>query len=71
MLGVMSSISQEKLLSLLESYVKHEIEFLYLPVDKTTDCTLGYGYVSLVNCASVLKLYNAVGVCAVLERRCI
>ena len=58
--NIPNSISQEKLLAILETYVRFEIEFLYLPLDKTTSCNLGYGYVSLVNSASVLKLYNAV-----------
>lgn len=57
--NIPNSISQEKLLAILETYVRFEIEFLYLPLDKTTSCNLGYGYVSLVNSASVLKLYNA------------
>ena len=59
--NIPNSISQEELLSILETYVQGEIEFLYLPIDKVTSCNLGYGYVSLLNCSSVLKLYNAVG----------
>lgn len=58
--NIPNSFTQDKLLSILEAYVKYEIEFFYLPLDKTTGCNLGYGYVSLVNHHSVLKLYNAV-----------
>ena len=65
--NIPNSISQEKLLAILETYVRFEIEFLYLPLDKTTSCNLGYGYVSLVNSASVLKLYNAVAKRALLN----
>lgn len=65
--NIPNSISQEKLLAILETYVRFEIEFLYLPLDKTTSCNLGYGYVSLVNSASVLKLYNAVAMGALLN----
>ena len=69
--NIPNSISQEELLSILEMYVQGEIEFLYLPIDKVTSCNLGYGYVSLLNCSSVLKLYNAVGGWVGLSCRCI
>lgn len=59
--NIPNSFTQEKLLLILESYVKYEIEFFYLPLDKATGCNLGYGYVSLVDHHSVLKLYYAVG----------
>ena len=68
--NIPNSISQEELLSILETYVQGEIEFLYLPIDKVTSCNLGYGYVSLLNCSSVLKLYNAVGGADRLSCRC-
>lgn len=58
--NIPNSFTQDKLLSILETYVKFEIEFFYLPLDKSTGCNLGYGYVSLVDHKSVLKLYNAV-----------
>ena len=69
--NIPNSISQEELLSILETYVQGEIEFLYLPIDKVTSCNLGYGYVSLLNCSSVLKLYNAVGGWRDVSCRCI
>ena len=56
----MSSFSQEKLLSILEQFVQYQIEFLYLPLDRNTDCNLGYGYVSLVDSHAVYTLYMAV-----------
>lgn len=56
----MCSFSQEKLLSILEQFVKYQIEFLYLPLDRNTDCNLGYGYVSLVDSHAVYSLYMAV-----------
>ena len=68
--NIPNSISQEELLSILETYVQGEIEFLYLPIDKVTSCNLGYGYVSLLNCSSVLKLYNAVGCAGDVSCRC-
>lgn len=58
--NIPNSFTQDKLLSILEKFVKYEIEFLYLPLDKSTGCNLGYGYVSLVNHKSVLQLYNGV-----------
>lgn len=54
------SISQDRLLFILEQFVRYQIEFLYLPIDRTTECNLGYGYVSLVDSRAVLTLYNAV-----------
>lgn len=56
----MCSFSQEKLLSILEQFVQYQIEFLYLPLDRNTDCNLGYGYVSLVDSHAVYTLYMAV-----------
>ncbi len=56
----MCSFSQEKLLSILEQFVQYQIEFLYLPLDRNTDCNLGYGYVSLVDSQAVYTLYMAV-----------
>ena len=58
--NIPNSFTQDKLLAILENYVQYEIEFFYLPLDKNTGCNLGYGYVSLVDHKSVLKLYNAV-----------
>ena len=58
--NIPNSLTQDKLLAILETYVRYEIEFFYLPLDKVTGCNLGYGYVSLVDHNSVLKLYNAV-----------
>lgn len=58
--NIPNSFTQDKLLAILEKFVKFEIEFLYLPLDKSTGCNLGYGYVSLVNHKSVLRLYNGV-----------
>ena len=56
----MCSFSQEKLLSILEQFVQYQIEFLYLPLDRNTDCNLGDGYVSLVDSQAVYTLYMAV-----------
>ena len=44
----------------MEQFVKYQIEFLYLPLDRNTDCNLGYGYVSLVDSHAVYSLYMAV-----------
>ena len=60
-LEINRSISQDRLLFILEQFVHFQIEFLYLPIDRTTECNLGYGYVSLVDSRAVLTLYHAVG----------
>lgn len=59
--GIKRSILQDRLLFILEQFVRYQIEFLYLPIDRTTECNLGYGYVSLVDSRAVLTLYQAVG----------
>lgn len=68
---LMFSFSQEKFLSILEQYVQYQIEFLYLPLDRNTDCNLGYGYVSLVDPHAVYVLYMAVGILVEFHPRCI
>ncbi|KAK8792536.1 hypothetical protein WA588_005031 [Blastocystis sp. NMH] len=57
--NIPNSILQDRLLFILEQFVRYQIEFLYLPIDRTTECNLGYGYVSLVDSRAVLTLYQA------------
>lgn len=48
------------MLKILNSFVENEYDFFYMPVDFKTNCNLGFGYVSMINTNSVVKLYNAV-----------
>lgn len=48
------------MLEILDSYVKNEYDFFYMPVDFKTNCNLGFGYVSMINTSSVVHLYYAV-----------
>lgn len=54
------SFSQSFMLEILNTFVENEYDFFYMPVDFKTNCNLGFGYVSMVNTQSVIKLYNAV-----------
>lgn len=53
--------TQSFVLDILDSFVKNEYDFFYMPVDFKTNCNLGFGYVSMVSTSCVVKLYNAVG----------
>ena len=55
-----SSFSQSFMLEILNTFVENEYDFFYMPVDFKTNCNLGFGYVSMINTQSVIKLYNAV-----------
>lgn len=48
------------MLEILDSFVKNEYDFFYMPVDFKTNCNLGFGYVSMTSTQSVINLYNAV-----------
>lgn len=48
------------MLEILDSFVKNEYDFFYMPVDFKTNCNLGFGYVSMINVDCVVKLYKAV-----------
>lgn len=48
------------MLEILDSFVKNEYDFFYMPVDFKTNCNLGFGYVSMINTTSVVHLYYAV-----------
>lgn len=54
------SFSQSFMLEILNTFVENEYDFFYMPVDFKTNCNLGFGYVSMINTQSVIKLYNAV-----------
>ena len=56
------SFSQSFMLEILNTFVENEYAFFYMPVDFKTNCNLGFGYVSMINTQSVIKLYNAVAV---------
>ena len=56
------SFSQSFMLEILNTFVENEYDFFYMPVDFKTNCNLGFGYVSMINTQSVIKLYNAVAV---------
>ena len=49
------------MLRILNSVVPNRYDFFYMPVDFKTNCNLGFGYVSMLDTASVVKLYEAVG----------
>lgn len=53
--------TQDFLLRILNSVVPNRYDFFYMPVDFKTNCNLGFGYVSMLDTASVVKLYDAVG----------
>ena len=56
------SFTQSFVLDILDSFVKNEYDFFYMPVDFKTNCNLGFGYVSMISASCVIKLYKAVGV---------
>lgn len=60
MRGFTRRFSQSFMLKILNSFVENEYDFFYMPVDFKTNCNLGFGYVSMINTHSVVKLYNAV-----------
>ena len=54
------SFTQELMLRILDTIVPNKYDFFYMPVDFKTNCNLGFGYVSMVDNASVVKLYDSV-----------
>ena len=48
------------MLNILDTIVPNKYDFFYMPVDFKTNCNLGFGYVSVVDNASVVKLYDSV-----------
>ena len=48
--------TQDFLLRILNSVVPNRYDFFYMPVDFKTNCNLGFGYVSMLDTASVVKL---------------
>ena len=57
---IIISFTQAYMLEILDSFVKNEYDFFYMPVDFKTNCNLGFGYVSMINTSSVVHLYYAV-----------
>ena len=55
------SFTQEFLIHILESIIPASYVFVYMPVDFDTNCNLGFGYVSVSDLASLVKLYECVG----------
>ena len=52
--------TQDLMLNILDTIVPNKYDFFYMPVDFKTNCNLGFGYVSVVDNASVVKLYDSV-----------
>lgn len=59
--GLRASFTQEFLIHILESIIPASYVFVYMPVDFDTNCNLGFGYVSVSDLASLVKLYECVG----------
>lgn len=57
--NIPNGFTQSFLLEVLDSFVKNQYDFFYMPVDFKTNCNLGFGYVSMINTQSVVSLYNA------------
>jgi len=55
-----SRFTQSFMLKILDSVVPNQYDFFYMPVDFKTNCNLGFGYVSMIDSASVVTLYTAV-----------
>ena len=59
--GILSiRFTQNFMLKILDSVVPNRYDFFYMPVDFKTNCNLGFGYVSMIDNASVVTLYTAV-----------
>lgn len=56
--NIPNSFTQDYLITILDSCVPNCYDFVYVPVDFHTNCNLGFGYVSLINSGSLIKLYN-------------
>ena len=70
--GLRRSFTQEFLIHILESIIPASYVFVYMPVDFDTNCNLGFGYVSVSDLASLVKLYECVGAMGdAVRRRCI
>ena len=67
-MGVTASFTQEFLIHILESIIPASYVFVYMPVDFDTNCNLGFGYVSVSDLASLVKLYECVATRTGLER---
>lgn len=61
--NIPNSYTQEHMLEILDTFVKNEYDFFYMPVDFKTNCNLGFGYVSMISTSSVIKVYEKVGGC--------
>lgn len=61
--NIPNSYTQEHMLEILDTFVKDEYDFFYMPVDFKTNCNLGFGYVSMISTSSVVKVYEKVGSC--------
>lgn len=60
--AVRGRFSREAVLAVVDQYCRDKYTFFYLPYDQKTGCNLGYGYIDMVDLASVAALYEAVGV---------
>lgn len=58
--NIPNSFTQDHMLELLDEFVRDEYDFFYMPVDFRTNCNLGFGYVSMISTASVVKVYEKV-----------
>lgn len=56
--NIPNSFTQEFLIHILESIIPASYVFVYMPVDFDTNCNLGFGYVSVSDLASLVKLYE-------------
>lgn len=50
------------MLGIINKSCKDKYDFFYLPIDQKTGCNLGYGYINMIDRASVVTLYEEVGI---------
>lgn len=60
--GVRRRFSRETVLGIINKSCKDKYDFFYLPIDQKTGCNLGYGYINMIDRASVVTLYEEVGI---------